>query len=117
MQKCTVLILAFNLFSINSPLKAQEMTPEQVVQIQLETYNQGDINGFMSLIAENVTFYNYSDGNITMSGASAPKEFYSNQFEASPNLHLTVLQRTIFETKLWTMSVLLEVMETRILWS
>jgi len=34
-----------------------------------------------------------------MSGASACKEFYSNLFEASPNVHSTVLQRTIFGNK------------------
>ena len=100
MQKYTVLILFFILFSTISQSKAQEMTPEQVVQKQLETYNQRDINGFMSLIAEDVTFYNFSDGNITMSGASACNEFYSNLFEASPNLHSTVLQRIIFGNKI-----------------
>ncbi len=99
MWKFTVLILFFILFSTISPLTAQEMTPEQVVQKQLETYNQRDINSFMSLIDDNVTFYDYSDGNITMSGASACKEFYSNLFEASPKLHSTVLQRTIFGNK------------------
>ncbi len=99
MRKFTVLILFFILFSTISPLTAQEMTPEQVVQKQLETYNQRDINGFMSLIDDNVTFYDYSNGNITMSGASACKEFYSNLFEASPNLHSTILQRTIFGNK------------------
>ncbi len=98
-RKCTVLILFFILFSTSSPLAAQEMTPEQVVQKQLETYNQRDINGFMSIIDDNVTFYDYSNGNITMSGASACKEFYSNLFEASPNLHSTILQRTIFGNK------------------
>lgn len=100
MRKCTVSILFFILFSSISPLTAQVMTPEQVVQKQLETYNQRDIDGFMSLIADNVTFYNYADGNITMSGASACKEFYSNLFEASPNLHSTVLQRIIFGNKI-----------------
>ncbi len=99
-RKCAVLILFFILFSTGSPLTAQEMTPEQVVQKQLETYNQKDINGFMSLIDDNVTFYDYSDGNITMSGASACKEFYSNLFEASPNLHSTILQRIIFGNKI-----------------
>ncbi len=98
-RKFTVLILFYILFSTNSPLTAQEMTPEQVVQKQLETYNQKDINGFMSLIDDNVTFYDYSDGNITMSGATACKEFYSNLFEASPNLHSTILQRIIFGNK------------------
>ena len=100
MWKFKVWVLFFILFSTISPLTAQEMTPEQVVQKQLETYNQRDINGFMSLIDDNVTFYDYSNGNITMSGASACKEFYSNLFEASPNLHSTILQRTIFGNKI-----------------
>jgi len=100
MQKCKVLLLFIILFSTISPLTAQEMTPEQVVQQQLETYNQRDIIGFMSLIAENVTFHNYADGSITMSGASACKEFYSNLFKASPNLHSTVVQRIVFGNKI-----------------
>lgn len=100
MQKCKVLLLFIILFSTISPLTAQEMTPEQVVQQQLETYNQRDIIGFMSLIAENVTFHNYTDGSITMSGASACKEFYSNLFKASPNLHSTVVQRIVFGNKI-----------------
>ncbi|MGB5500169.1 MAG: nuclear transport factor 2 family protein [Maribacter sp.] len=98
-HKRTVLKLFFTLFLTISQLTAQYMTPEQVVQKQLETYNQRDINGFMSLIAENVTFHDYADGSITLSGASACKEFYSNLFEASPNLHSTILQRTIFGNK------------------
>ena len=100
MWKFKVWVLFFILFSTISPLTAQEMTPEQVVQKQLETYNKRDINGFMSLIDDNVTFYDFSNGNITMSGASACKEFYSNLFEASPNLHSTILQRTIFGNKI-----------------
>lgn len=100
MWKFKVWVLFFILFSTISPLTAQEMTPEQVIQKQLETYNKRDINGFMSLIDDNVTFYDYSNGNITMSGASACKEFYSNLFEASPNLHSTILQRTIFGNKI-----------------
>ena len=100
MWKFKVWVLFFILFSTISPLTAQEMNPEQVVQKQLETYNKRDINGFMSLIDDNVTFYDFSNGNITMSGASACKEFYSNLFEASPNLHSTILQRTIFGNKI-----------------
>ncbi|NNK75239.1 MAG: SnoaL-like domain-containing protein, partial [Maribacter sp.] len=76
-----------------------EMTPEQVVQKQLEFYNQRDINGFMSLIDHNVIFFDYSAGHITMSGATACMEFYSKLFEASPNLHSTILHRIGFGNK------------------
>lgn len=75
------------------------MTPEQVVQKQLESYNQRDIDGFMSVIDDNVIFYDYSDGNVTMSGAVACKEFYAKLFEASPGLYSTILQRISFGNK------------------
>lgn len=49
-------------------LLSQKMTPEEVVQKQLETYNNRDIDGFMSIIDDHVTFYDFSDGSITMQG-------------------------------------------------
>lgn len=75
------------------------MTPEEVVQKQLETYNNRDIVGFMSTIDENVTFHNFADGQLTMKGSRACKTFYSELFEASPKLHSTVLTRTAFGNK------------------
>ena len=36
------------------------MTPEEVVQKQLETYNKRDIDGFISVIDENITIHNFS---------------------------------------------------------
>ncbi len=80
-------------------LLAQKMTPEQVVQKQLETYNNRDIDGFMSFIDDHVTFHDFSDGSITMKGFDACKEFYGALFNASPNLHSTILTRTVFENK------------------
>ncbi|NHF58850.1 SnoaL-like domain-containing protein [Flavobacteriaceae bacterium TP-CH-4] len=75
------------------------MTPEQVVQKQLETYNNRDIDGFMSVIDSNVVFYNFSDRTKTMEGAAACKSFYTALFEASPKLHSTILSRTILGNK------------------
>ena len=92
------LILAFSLV-LTTAITAQEMTPEQVVQKQLEAYNERDIDGFMSTIAENVTFHNFSDGRLTIKGFNACREFYAGLFEASPKLHSTILTRTIFGNK------------------
>jgi len=75
------------------------MTPEEVVQKQLETYNNRDIDGFMSTIDENVTFHNFSDGKLTMIGSEACRVFYTNLFESSPKLHSTILTRTVFGNK------------------
>jgi hypothetical protein len=81
-------------------LNAQEMTPEQVVQKSMESYNSRNIVAFMSVMDSNVTFHNFSDGNITMQGAAACMEFYSALFDASPKLNSTVLTRTVFGNKI-----------------
>ena len=54
----------------------------------------------MSVIDENVVFYNFLDGKITMSGADSCKQFYTALFEASPKLHSTILKRTVFGNKI-----------------
>lgn len=77
------------------PLSAQ-MTPEEVVQKQLETYNNRDIDGFMSVIAENISLHDFSSGKVTLKGYKACKAFYGDLFEASPKLHSTILTRTVF---------------------
>lgn len=75
------------------------MTPEEVVQKQMERYNIRDINGFMSVIAENITVHDFSTGKITLDGYDVCKNFYAVLFEASPKLHSTILTRTAFGNK------------------
>lgn len=76
-----------------------QMTPEEVVQKQLKTYNNRDIDGFMSVIGENITMHDFSTGKVTLEGYDACKKFYSTLFEASPNLHSNILTRTVFGNK------------------
>lgn len=75
------------------------MTPEQVVQKSMESYNDRNIEEFMSVMDANVTFHNFADGALTMKGAEACSEFYSTLFDNSPNLNSTVLTRTVFGNK------------------
>ncbi len=79
---------------------AQQMTPEQVVEKSMESYNNRDIDGFMSVVDPNISFHNFSDGAITIKGAAACRTLYSALFAASPNLHSTVLNRTVFGNKI-----------------
>ena len=76
-----------------------KMTPETVVQKQLEAYNNRDINGFMSVIDKDVTMHEFSTGEITLEGYDACKNVYSTLFEASPKLHSKILTRTVFDNK------------------
>lgn len=72
------------------------MTPEQVVQKSMEAYNNRNIEDFMLVMDEDVTFYNFSDGAVTMQGTQACSKFYDALFKASPQLNSTVLTRTVF---------------------
>jgi len=69
------------------------MTPEQVVQKQLEAYNQRDITQFMSVIDSSITFYDFAEGTQTIKGAEACEQFYAALFKASPNLHSTTMKK------------------------
>lgn len=88
------------LFYATPTLIAQEMTPEQVVQKSMESYNNRDIEAFMQVMDPNVTFHNFSNGIITMQGKVACSQFYSALFDASPKLNSTVLTRTVFGNKI-----------------
>lgn len=76
-----------------------QMTPEEIVQKQLETYNNRDIDGFMSVIDQSITMHNFSTSEITLEGYDACKKIYSALFEASPKLHSEILTRTVFDNK------------------
>lgn len=91
-------IFTLTIFLTIATLSAQ-MTPEEVVQKQLETYNNRDIKGFMSVIDQNITMHNFSTGETTLKGYDACKEIYSALFEASPKLHSEILTRTVFDNK------------------
>ncbi len=92
----TVVVLSLILTTIS--LSAQ-MTPEEVVQKQLETYNNRDIEGFMSVIDANITMHDFSTGKITLEGYDACKKVYADLFAASPKLHSKILTRTVFDNK------------------
>ena len=52
-------VFTLSLILTTSFLSAQ-MTPEEVVQKQLEAYNNRDIDSFMSVIAKNITLHDFS---------------------------------------------------------
>jgi hypothetical protein len=73
------------------------MSPEQVVQKQLEAYNLKDIEGFMAVIDKDVSFHDFSTNQTTLSGSEECRAYYTNLFNASPNLHSLILKRTVFD--------------------
>ena len=71
------------------------MTPEQIVQENLDFYNNRNIDGFMSSFSEDIKMYNHSDSNPTVVGKTQVRKVYSQLFEKSPKLHSTILKRIV----------------------
>jgi hypothetical protein len=75
------------------------LTPEQVVQKNLESYNSRDIARFMETFSPDIALYSFSDSQPTLNGLEAIEDFYRKLFDASPNLHSTILKRIVFNNK------------------
>lgn len=75
------------------------LTPEQVVQKNLDFYNARNIDGFMSLFAEEIKFYNFSDSKVTITGLDECRKIYKELFDLSPDLHSKIIQRIVFDNK------------------
>ena len=75
------------------------MTPEQVVQENLDFYNQRNIDGFMTSFSEDIKMYNLSDPKPTVVGREQVRKVYANLFKKSPKLHSTILKRIVIGNK------------------
>jgi len=78
---------------------SQTLTPEQIVQHNLDSYNNRDIEKFVTSLSDDVVLYTFPEKEPTMSGLEVFKEFYKELFELSPKLHSTVINRITFDNK------------------
>ena len=77
----------------------QSITPEAVVQKQLDAYNAKDLYGFMATMSETVALYEFGQETPAAMGFESVKEIYSNLFKNSPNLHSTLVNRIVMGNK------------------
>ncbi len=78
---------------------AQNLSIEQIVQRNLEAYNNRDLEKFMSWFSEDIELYSFSEMKLVASGKSAIEKLYKELFAASPNLNSTILKRIVFDNK------------------
>ena len=71
-----------------------ELSPQELVQGQLEAYNNHDIKSFCSFFAEDVRVYDAHTNQLLFEGMTAFQERYSKRF-SNPNLHCTIINRMI----------------------
>lgn len=77
------------------------MTPEQVVQEQLEAYNSGDIERFMAVFSKDAEVYNFATCEKTMSGWEQVKARYGSYFNEFPDLHSELINRIVMGEKVF----------------
>lgn len=96
-----ICILCLWLISMNESrqLMAQTQSPEQVVQANLNAYNNRNIEGFMSSIHPDIKIFALGETIPTAEGAAQVRRMYQELFDLSPKLHSTILKRIVFGDK------------------
>lgn len=87
-----VLLIALLFTSIWS--FAQEKTPEQIVQEQVEAYNSRDIEAFLSFYSEDVKIYTFPN-KLESDGKAAMREGYASFFKNAKVLNCTITKRIV----------------------
>jgi hypothetical protein len=95
MMKSLFLAIA-GCFSLIGPIQAQYHDPLTVVQRQLDTYNNQDIDGFAAVFHEDAeVFFNLGDSLPSMKGREEIKERYGQMFRENPNNKSTLMGRMV----------------------
>jgi len=90
MKKILLLIMLL----INFLGWSQEQKPEEIVQKQVEAYNSGKIEDFLSFYSEDVKIYTYPN-KLETEGKNAMRESYASFFKNAKKLHCTITKRIV----------------------
>ncbi len=81
------------------PASLLAQKPEDVVQAQLEAYNKKDIDEFMETFGDSAKLYSIGDAEPWASGHAEVKAVYADLFGQSPELHSTIVHRSVVGNK------------------
>lgn len=70
------------------------VSPDQIVQRQLDAYDAGDIDAFVATYAEDIEIYDHP-ASLRMSGRDALREAYGRLFASAPNLKTHIGTRIV----------------------
>ena len=82
---------------LNDNISDTDITPEVVVNRQLEAYNSRNIEQFVATYSENIEIY--KDGKLIMKGREQLRERYDALFKNTPNLHCFIENRILINNK------------------
>jgi hypothetical protein len=70
------------------------MSPERIVQLQLDAYDAGDIEAFVATYTEDVEIYDHPS-TLRMKGREALRESYGRMFAGAPDLKTHIAKRIV----------------------
>jgi len=71
------------------------MTPEEIVQQQVNAYNSRNIDAFVACHHPDVELFNFSENTPFIVGTTKVHTVYQDIFNNSPNLHTEILHRIV----------------------
>ncbi len=69
----------------------------QLVQGQLEAYNNRDIQKFCTYFSSDIRIYRFPSNELIMEGAEAFEKAYEKRFSSNPQLHCEIKNRIIMK--------------------
>lgn len=92
-------LILFFAMSSNLVISQVLKTPTDVVQENLDFYNQRNIEGFMSSFSDSIALYLFGKTEPVANGKNAIQKLYKELFDDSPRLHSTILHRAVIGNK------------------
>jgi uncharacterized protein (TIGR02246 family) len=77
------------------PAATASVTPEAVVDAQLDAYNRRDLEGFLGYYADDATLVNYPH-QVTQTGKDEMRTRYTRNF-SNKNVRAEILKRVVFD--------------------
>lgn len=71
------------------------MSPETIVQKQVDAYNGRNIQNFIACHAPDVQLFSFGDEKAYAIGREKLGEIYGDVFDNSPNLHAKIINRMV----------------------
>ena len=76
------------------------MTPEDIVQQQVEAYNRHDLDAFSATYADDIVVYRFPSMKLVLQGRAALERFYREQRFNMPELKAEVVSRMCHGNKI-----------------
>lgn len=75
------------------------MTIAQIINAQMEAFDNRDIENMMPLFSDDIKFYNFSDGKTIIDGLADCRKMYTELFNLSPKLRAEIISTIDFDNK------------------